>query len=564
MNQNNVYDRLLRPGCFVGMTVPTREALRAGTAKKRLVDDLLKRMQEAGCGVANKPLAKPANKPANSPKPVAKPANSPKPVAKPVNKPANKPVAKPGGFFSLSSKATKKQIENALENIPLKSRGNNYRVALLMAKLAGAAANKKPASKPVANNKKPAGPRGLAAKVQTAAAEPWPDENQFWKLLRAEASEKQFAAMKAANLKRMTAGQRKTYDVLAMKAAKKTRKVKLLADARKAVEKMNTSTEDASNTYYKFTNILNRQNASAPVYIRGGLNPKEYVPLPKPPKASTGLNAKIGTRDNPGQLTQEVISAVNAPWPTESEFKALMFQKATPAQAKVLQQVAEAGGRGGTRDSGVYHNVALKTIKALPKYKDLMTALNKIHKLRLAEHRPDLYQKWTSSINEEFDVKAPKHISFTLALTHESNNGWLANNDNSELTPEERNVNVGGLLATEKNKMKGQEKSEEVLENQRKMLKKSIEKMLQKYKETVKNAEARHAAGKASNSQFVRAGKLLAEIVDFEQSAGVPMDYDHSEGLRLIKRSLKKDLADGEITEDEYRRAIKDTLRQFR
>lgn len=49
MSQSEVYARWLQPACIVGMTGPTRQALRAGEAKAKTISELVKRMNEAQC-----------------------------------------------------------------------------------------------------------------------------------------------------------------------------------------------------------------------------------------------------------------------------------------------------------------------------------------------------------------------------------------------------------------------------------------------------------------------------------------------------------------------------------
>lgn len=142
MNQSQVYDRLLRPSCFVGMTKPTREALLAGKATKRLIEELVKRMQDAGCGAVanNKPKAVAKGVPAAA---APKAAVAKGAVAKgvPAKGPASKLATAAKRFFGMGGnggkKLTKKQIEtalnNAIENMPLKSKRDNYRIAQMLA-----------------------------------------------------------------------------------------------------------------------------------------------------------------------------------------------------------------------------------------------------------------------------------------------------------------------------------------------------------------------------------------------------------------------------------------------
>ena len=88
------YARLLNPGCFVGVTVPTREALLAGTIKAQTRTALVVRMDKAKCPAVGQP-AGPNESPAKK-SPVKKSPAKKSPAKKaPAKKaPAKKSPAK--------------------------------------------------------------------------------------------------------------------------------------------------------------------------------------------------------------------------------------------------------------------------------------------------------------------------------------------------------------------------------------------------------------------------------------------------------------------------------------
>ena len=302
----------------------------------------------------------------------------------------------------------------------------------------------------------------------------------------------------------------------------------------------------------------------------------------------------VGTKEAPGTMAKELLQAINTPWPAADELARDMRALATTAaQAGALN----SGNSMTAAQRKTYNALAKKTVKALPKYKQLTKLQARMAKLGMANRNSVTFGKWTAAIQKQFD-SAPAHIADALnppkprrGGNNNNNNSlknWLNNSENSN----NYRKDMGAVRKMFGKKMTGGLSNgslDEYVKNYHRFLDQgraeaaedmlySIEVMERMAGVSVNSEQSttmklKKQAAKAfrngslkryldkytdlmARGNFDEADDALYSIQVMERMAGVPMTLENSTALKFRKQALNEDVSAGIITPKKYEKLL--------